>query len=170
MGLYLYSRPINQFFKSQKKGSIRPWRWSEWFEPGIFDSFFNLESIHNNSFLFHKKKYVFFFIKRNTYLVVIFELVFRCVYIVYIPLSFILYRVSIFDRSIHFTFFFLYQKGQSTPFVRTASIESLHLSPFFAFWTPVCSWKREEDLAQDYPFLIPGFLWIWKLSLSKFPY
>lgn len=28
----------------------------------------------------------------------------------------------------------------------------------------------KQDLAQDCPFLIPGFLWIWKLSLSKFPY
>lgn len=39
-----------------------------------------------------------------------------------------------------------------------------------AFWTFPLFVFRKQDLAQDCPFLIPGFLWIWKLSLGRFPY
>ena len=46
MGLYLYSRPIHQFFKR----SIRLW-WSEWFDQWIFHFLFNLELIWFRSFI-----------------------------------------------------------------------------------------------------------------------
>ena len=61
---------------------------------------------------------------------------------------------------------------QPTPFVRTASIESLHLSYSFLLSLSESLFVfRKPDLAQDCPiFLIPGFLWIWKLSLGRFPY
>lgn len=147
-GLYLYSRPINQFFKR----SIR--LWSEWFDQWIFDSFFNVESIHTTPTL------PFFFIKKNrlgSSLIISFDRVLNTY--VY---TFILHPFWSFDGKIP-------RPRQSTPFVRTASIESLHLS-FFSLSEPFFVFGK-QDLAQDCPFLlIPGFLWIWKLSLSRFPY
>ena len=152
MGLYLYSRPINKFFKRKDR--------SDYGVNDLINEYSILSSsIHNNSFLFFSSKKI-------RILVVIFAIVFHYVYVVYIGLSFILYEFSILDRRIHFPF--LPKKRQPTPFVRTASIESLHLSPFS------CSEPLfvlvKQDLAQDCPFFIPGFLWIWKLSLSRFPY
>ena len=143
MGLYLYSRPINQLFKR----SIR--LWSEWFYQWIFDSFFNLQSIHNNSFIFHIKDS-----SRPESFDIVFQYVYVCIYVY--PSSFLEFRWK--DSFTNAT--------QPTPFVRTASIESLHLS----FFSELLFVFGKQDLAQDCPFLIPGFLWIWKLSLSKFPY
>ncbi len=145
-GLYLYSRPINQFFKR----SIR--LWSEWFDQWIFDSFFNVESSHTTSFYFVYKKYGF-----GSSLIIWYSIIYVCIYPYPSLHSFSFWS---FDVKIPLP-------THLTPFVRIASVESLHLSffsePLFVF--------IKQDLAQDCPFLlIPGFLWIWKWSLSKFPY
>jgi len=55
------------------------------------------------------------------------------------------------------------------------SLEQLPLSlctypfPLGSSLRTTCFFKK-GDLAQDCPFFIPGFLWIWKLPLSRFPY
>lgn len=148
MGLYLYSRPISQFFKR----SIR--LWNDWFDQWIFDFSFNLKLIHNNSSVFHIKKIfwsslIFWYFSTYTY-------VYR----------FILHPFWSFNRRIPLRT----QRSQ------LHSLEQLPLSlctyPSFIFLIslsePFFFWK--QDLAQDCPFFIPGFLWIWKLSLSRFPY
>ncbi|KAF1862730.1 hypothetical protein Lal_00035832 [Lupinus albus] len=44
----------------------------------------------------------------------------------------------------------------STPFVRTASIESLHLSFLFSLSELFFVFSKKRDLAQDCPLSIPG--------------
>lgn len=145
MGLSLYSRPMTQFLKR----SIRLWR--EWF---VY-SFFNLTRFTRS---------LPFFIEQIQIRVVINHLIFSSIsvlipYLCILGVSFTLSEVSrerfLEDNQLHL-------------------LEQLPLSlctyPFFYFRFPNLVFVK-RDLAQDCPFLlIPGFLWIWKFSLSKFPY
>lgn len=155
MGLYLYSCPINQFFKIKDR--------SDYGVNDLINEYSILSSTWNWFITI-----LFFFIKKNTDSVVIFEIVFHCVYIVYIRLSFILYGVSIFDRRISFPFFT--KKGSQPHFLEQLPLSLCTYPPFFFSLSEPLFVLVKQDLAQDCPFFIPGFLWIWKLSLSRFPY
>lgn len=115
MGLYLYSRPIKEFFKR----SIR--LWSQLLDHWRFDSSFNLELIHNNSSILH------IHIKNKIQTQVIINRL-----ISYFSTYTYVYILHPLFSGVSIEGFLYTNATQSTPFVRTASIESLHLSfPFF---------------------------------------
>lgn len=129
MGLYLHSHPMDRFFKRYTK------LWSKCFNKRIFDSFFNLESIQKNSSIF------FIFIKENfgsSSIFLYFLLYHSIVFLFKYLCRFLLHPFWRLDRRILITY---YNARRSIPFVRTSSIESLHLS-LFSFLFESRSWLR----------------------------
>lgn len=119
--------------------------------------FFIQCGIHSQQFFhFHIKKYGYRF---GSSLIIWYRISVRMR--MYIGLSFILSEVLMEG--------FFYQRSQLHLLERLPL--SLCTYPFFIFAFWIFVYFRKQDLAQDCPFLlIPGFLWIWKLSLGRFPY
>ena len=117
IGLYLCSRLIDQFFK----GSIRLW-WSEWLGQWIFRLFFNFIKL---GFDLRLSFLNIFITNRDCKS----SLINWNSISVYISIGLSLIHSWNFDGRIPFL---IQKEKSSTSFVRTASIESLHLSLFYS--------------------------------------
>lgn len=155
MGLYLYSRPINPFFKR----SIRL-RWSKRFDQWIFHFF--LLGIDSQQFFHFSYKHI----KKK-------KKIFGSSLIIWFGDS-ISVRIRIYRFILHPSWSFDGRIPLLTHRSQLHLLEQLPLSlctyPFLLSLSEYLSVFRKQDLAQDCPFVIPGFLWIWKLSLGRFPY